>query len=107
MNTAIAEAHDDEDHPAPHWVSRAAFPLVTLVLLTTQTALFLSLQYGWTWLSILLVLVASHLMHGQLIGFHEASHGLLRKNRRLNEIDGVFIGVLSFTSFALYRASHQ
>ena len=54
-----------------------------------------------------LVLVSSHFMHGMLIGFHEASHGLLRKSRLLNEIDGVLIGVLSFMSFSLYRAAHQ
>jgi fatty acid desaturase len=46
-------------------------------------------------------------MHGQLIGFHEASHGLLRRSRTLNNFDGVLIGVLSFTSFTLYRAAHQ
>jgi fatty acid desaturase len=55
----------------------------------------------------LLMLFVSHVMHGMLIAFHEASHGLLRKNRRLNEIDGVIIGVMSFTSFSLYRAAHQ
>jgi fatty acid desaturase len=46
-------------------------------------------------------------MHGQLIGFHEASHGLLRKNRTWNEVDGLLIGVFSFMSFSLYRAVHQ
>ena len=58
-------------------------------------------------LAVPLVLLISHLMHGQLIGFHEASHGLLRKNRRLNEFDGVLIGTFSFVSFSLYRAAHQ
>ena len=33
--------------------------------------------------------------------------GLLRKNRRLNEIDGVIIGIFSLMSFSLYRAAHQ
>ena len=33
--------------------------------------------------------------------------GLLRKTRRLNEIDGVIIGIFSLTSFSLYRAAHQ
>ena len=33
------------------------------------------------WLAVPLVLVSSHLMHGVLIALHEASHGLLRKNR--------------------------
>jgi len=52
-------------------------------------------------------LTGSHLMHGVLIGFHEASHGLLRTNRRFNEFDGVLIGLLSCMSFSLYRAAHQ
>ena len=43
----------------------------------------------------------------RLIGFHEASHGMLRKNRLLNELDGLIIGTLSFMSFTLYRAAHQ
>ena len=46
-------------------------------------------------------------MHAMLIGFHEASHGLLRKTRRLNEIDGIIIGIFSLMSFSLYRAAHQ
>src|SRR5678816_4905392 len=46
-------------------------------------------------------------MHSMLIGFHEASHGLLRKSRILNEIDGIIIGTLSLMSFSLYRAAHQ
>jgi fatty acid desaturase len=46
-------------------------------------------------------------MHGMLIGFHEASHGLLRKSRLLNEVDGIIIGTLSMMSFSLYRAAHQ
>jgi fatty acid desaturase len=53
------------------------------------------------------MVLSCHLMHGFLIGFHEASHGLLRKSRRLNEIDGVLLGMLSFMSFSLYRAAHQ
>ncbi len=59
------------------------------------------------WLAVPLVLVSSHLMHSMLIGFHEASHGLLRKNRLLNEIDGIIIATLSLMSFSLYRAAHQ
>lgn len=91
----------------PHWVSRAAFPIISVALLLTQALLGFSLYHGWTWLSVLLVLLVSHLMHGQLIGFHEASHGLLRKKRWLNDFDGFLIGIFSFTSFTLYRAAHQ
>jgi fatty acid desaturase len=70
-------------------------------------SLFVALHDRFYWLAVLLVLVASHLMHGAIIGFHEASHGLLRKNRKLNELDGIVLGMLSFTSFSLYRAAHQ
>jgi fatty acid desaturase len=91
----------------PPWVSRAAFRLLTAIFFITQAALGVTVYLGWIWLALLLMLIASHLMHGMLIAFHEASHGLLRKNRRLNDIDGVIIGVMSFTSFNLYRAAHQ
>jgi fatty acid desaturase len=47
------------------------------------------------------------LMHGSLIGLHEAAHGLLRKNRRFNEFDGMVIGTLGLMSFSLYRVVHQ
>ncbi len=91
----------------PHWVSRAAFPVLAAVFFLNQAALGTALYFGSIWLALPLVLTASHLMHGMLIGFHEASHGLLRKSRRLNEIDGIIIGVFSLMSLSLYRAAHQ
>src|SRR6201994_874736 len=91
----------------PHWVSRAAFPILAAVFFLNQTVLATALYFNSLWISVLLILSASHLMHGMLIGFHEASHGLLRKTRRLNEIDGVIIGIFSLMSFSLYRAAHQ
>jgi fatty acid desaturase len=98
---------DDEDHVHTHWVSRAAFPLIGAGLLLSQVGLGFAVHHGWIWLAVPLVLLVSHFMHGALIGFHEASHGMLRKNRFLNEVDGVLAGVLSFMSFTLYRAAHQ
>ncbi len=92
---------------APHWVNRAAFPLISAALMLTQAASGVALHHGLTWVAVALVPVISHFMHGQLIGFHEASHGLLRKSRRLNDFDGMLIGVLSLMSFTLYRAAHQ
>jgi fatty acid desaturase len=77
------------------------------VFYVTQALLAYSVYRDWLWLSIPLVILASHLMHGLLIAFHEASHGLLRKNRLLNDFNGVLVGVLSLTSFTLYRALHQ
>lgn len=96
-----------DEHVPTHWVSRAAFPLIMVVLLVTQIALGFAVYHGWFWLAALLVLPVSHFMHGALIAFHEASHGMLRKSRFLNDLDGVLIGTLSFMSFTLYRAAHQ
>jgi fatty acid desaturase len=91
----------------PPWVSRAAFSVLTVTFFVTQAALGFAVYSGSYWLAVLLVVVLSHLMHGMLIGLHEASHGLLRKSRLLNEIDGIIIGVFGFMSFSLFRAVHQ
>ncbi|MGH8048451.1 MAG: fatty acid desaturase family protein [Chthoniobacterales bacterium] len=101
--TAIIPDHVDE----PHWVTRAAFPILSIALVIAQIAMGFALYHGHIWLVVLLVPVVSHLMHGQLIGFHEASHGLLRKSRSLNDFDGQLIGIFSFMPFTLYRATHQ
>jgi fatty acid desaturase len=93
--------------PPPHWISRAAFPVLVLVFFLVEAALGTAVYAGVIWMAVPLALVTSHLMHGIMIGFHEAAHGLLRKSRRLNEADGMIIGVFSFMSFSLYRAAHQ
>ncbi len=90
-----------------HWVSRAAFPIVIGALALSQGALGFAVYQQWWWLAVPLVLLTSHFMHGALIAFHEASHGMLRKSRLLNDLDGLIMGVLSFMSFTLYRAAHQ
>jgi fatty acid desaturase len=90
-----------------HWVNRQAFQLLVFVLAANQAALAAAVHYDVIWLAVILLITGSHFMHGVLIGFHEASHGLLRENRKFNEFDGVLLGILSFTSFSLYRAAHQ
>lgn len=90
-----------------HEVSSVAFETLVILLALIETALWVAVWGGWLWLILPLVLVTAHLMHGILIGFHEASHGLLRKNRRLNEFDGVLIGIFMFLPFNLYRVVHQ
>ncbi len=99
----LREMNDEE----PHWIARGAFQILVLVLLLVETALAVALFQGWIWLIIPLVMIASHLMHGTLIGFHEASHSNLRKRRWLNDLDGVLLGTLGFMSFTLYRVVHQ
>ena len=96
-----SEMHDEHD------VSSVAFETLVISIGLTEAALWTAVWLGWIWLALPLVLVTAHFMHGVLIGFHEASHGLLRKSRRLNEFDGVIIGLFSFLPFSLYRAVHQ
>src|SRR6478735_8344110 len=90
-----------------HDVSCVAFQTLVFSLALIEVALWGTVWSGWLWLALPLVLLAAHVMHGLLIGFHEASHGLLRKSRRLNEFDGVILGVFSFLPFSLYRVVHQ
>ena len=97
----------DGEHGHTHWVSRVAFPLIGAALLVFQSTLGYAVFHGWFWLAVPLMLLVSHCMHGALIGFHEASHGNLRKNRIINDLDGMLIGVTSFMSLTLYRAAHQ
>ena len=106
MNATPTIETSIEPH-APHWLSRAAFPVLVALFFLTQASLGFAVYRANYWLAVPLVLVSSHLMHGMLIGFHEASHGLLRKSRLLNEIDGIIIGIFSLMSFSLYRAAHQ
>jgi fatty acid desaturase len=106
MNAASADEDFSEIHE-PHWVLRGAFQLLVFGLVLAETVLAVTVQHGLIWLAVPLVLVVSHLMHGILIGLHEAAHGLLRKNRGFNDFDGVVIATLGLMSFSLYRAVHQ
>src|SRR3954470_14911455 len=106
----VSIAADIERAPAlreEHPINSVDFQTLVFLLAFSEIAIWATLWAGWLWLTLPLVLVAAHLMHGLLIGFHEASHGLLRKSRRLNEFDGVLIGIFSFLPFSLYRVVHQ
>ena len=105
MNAAMNE--DFSQMHEPHWVLRGAFQLLVFGLVLVEVMLALAVQRELIWLAVPLVLVLSHLMHGILIGLHEAAHGLLRKNRRFNEFDGIVMATLSLMSFSLYRVVHQ
>src|SRR5688572_27239252 len=92
---------------APHWLSRAALPVLGGLFFLTLASLGFAVYPANSSLAVSVVLISSHLMHSMLIGFHDTSHGLLRKSRLLNEIDGLIIGTFSLMSFSLYRAAHQ
>ena len=106
MTEAVAQ--DQEKKPwKPHPISRSAFSVVAVLFYLSQMSIGVAVYYGNYWVAIPLVLFCGHFMHGLLIGFHEASHGMLRKNKKFNDIEGTVIGIFSFTCFTLYRAAHQ
>jgi fatty acid desaturase len=107
MNASIAPIEKVRRESRQHRVNSTAFQSIVLLLALTQVALGFAVSRGWFWLAVPLVLVVAHFMHGMLIGYHEASHGLLRRSRHLNEFDGVLIGVFSLLPFSLYRFVHQ
>jgi fatty acid desaturase len=106
MNATSIDENFSEMHE-PHWAVRGAFQLLVFGLVFAELGLALTVHQGLIWLAVPLVLVVSHLMHGTLIGLHEAAHGLLRKNRTFNAFDGIVIATLSLMSFSLYRVVHQ
>ena len=78
MNTTSA-TEDTTEPDEPHWAEQEAFQLLIITFFVTQAALGFAVYHGFYWLAVPLVLVSSHLMHGMLIGLHEASHGLLER----------------------------
>ncbi|MBU3665318.1 MAG: fatty acid desaturase [Chthoniobacterales bacterium] len=89
------------------WANRASFTIVSAAYYLTAAAMIVCLYYRW-WLPLVpLVLLSSHLMHAMLLAFHEAAHGILRKNRVWNEFDGLLVAACSLSSLTLYRVLHQ
>ena len=52
-------------------------------------------------------LLVAHLMHSQLLAFHEAAHGVLCPSRTVNELVGILIGKFHFNGLSLFRAVHH
>lgn len=88
-------------------ISSLAYQSIVIALLAVQGGIGYAVHRGWWLLAAPLVLAAAHLMHGVSIAFHEASHGLLRRGRFQNELDGTVIGALGLLPLTLYRAVHQ
>src|SRR4051794_21488330 len=62
---------------------------------------------GHLLLAIPVTLLVAHLMHSQLLAFHEAAHGVLCPNRWVNELVGILIGKYHFNGLSLFRAVHH
>jgi len=91
----------------PQWNGVFIWFVFASIFFMCQGLLLWSIAEGPWWFSLPLVLILAHLMHGHLIAFHEAAHGSLCPNPRLNDALGVFIGMFSFMSLSLYRAAHH
>jgi fatty acid desaturase len=72
-----------------------------------QALLMWTAAQGFVWLTGCLSVLLAHLMHSQLVAFHEAAHGSLCPQRAVNDVIGTCIGILSFVPFSLYRATHH
>jgi len=91
----MAHAEKDrliESHE-PRWSSVFIWLGFFLAFCLLQGVVVWSMIAGAWWLTILAVLSMAHLMHGHLLAFHEAAHGSLCPNHRLNDALGVFIGI--------------
>jgi len=105
----MAHAEKDrliESHE-PRWSSVFIWLGFFLAFCLLQGVVVWSMIAGAWWLTVLAVPSMAHLMHGHLLAFHEAAHGSLCPNHRLNDALGVFIGMFSFMGFSLYRAAHH
>jgi fatty acid desaturase len=91
----------------PRWSSVAIWLGFATVFFVCLGLLFLALTVGAWYFAVPLVLILAHIMHGHLIAFHEAAHGSLCPNPKINDALGVFIGWFSFMGFSLYRAAHH
>src|SRR6476619_2886722 len=65
MNATSTTSSTIEPHE-PHWVTKAAFPVVMTIFYLTQIALGFAVYQSFYWLAVPLMLISSHLMHGGL-----------------------------------------
>ncbi len=72
-----------------------------------QGLLLLTVALEYYLLAIPATLLVAHLMHSQLLAFHEAAHGVLCPKRWLNELIGILIGTFHFIGLSLFRAVHH
>jgi fatty acid desaturase len=97
----LAEAH------RPRWAGIRTWLILMGVFVAAEGVVLAAVLGKAVWLTGVAVLAVAHLMHGHLIAFHEAAHGMLCPSRACNDGVGFFVGVLSFTSLSLYRAAHH
>jgi fatty acid desaturase len=73
----------------------------------TMAVSLVAWDHGYWPVSVVCWLFQAHIGHTNLLAFHEASHYLLHRDRRLNELQGVVIGSLILTPLSAYRWVHN
>src|SRR5215210_2303475 len=76
-------------------------------LVAAEGMLAWAVTTGHLLLAIPATLLVAHLMHSQLLAFHEAAHGVLCPSRVVNELVGILIGKFHFNGLSLFRAVHH
>lgn len=88
------------------WSSGWQWLALAAAFFVLQTFLFFASFQKSIWVFAPLWLLLAHVMHGQLLAFHESAHRTLLPNRGLNDAVGVLIGCFSLTSLTLFRTIH-
>jgi fatty acid desaturase len=64
-------------------------------------------EHGWWPVSVACWVVQGHVGHTNLLAFHETSHYTLHPDRRVNELQGLFVGSVILTPISAYRWVHN
>jgi fatty acid desaturase len=97
----LIEAHRLNWRGYFHWL------VSLLVLGSCQALTFWSVKREAWWAVVPSVVLLGHLMHGQLMAFHEAAHGTLAPIRWWNDVIGILLGTFSLMALTAYRALHR
>lgn len=81
--------------------------LVTVLFLAMVASAVWTWRIGWWPVTVLLWLVMGYVGHSKVITLHESSHGTLHPNSIINEIQGLYVGLLSIVlPLSAYRYVH-
>lgn len=103
----LVDKHLLRDLHKPGWAGFWLTVLYGLAFHALLVATYFAVAEARYLLLVPIVLAQSFVMHAFLIAFHEAAHGGLAPVGWLNGYIGRFIGISSWMSLTLYRASHH
>ncbi len=90
---------------------KASMPTIRL-LLNLSFAMACGVVAVWAWgqsnwpVSVLCWLAGGHFLHTFALSLHDAAHGTLHPNQRVNEFLGCFYGTLILVPLTVYRRAH-